>query len=406
MDRFKSVAFVVVLLVVGLLNLGLHTNNEKSDVENRPLQMAPNFAVTQLLDGTLMLKIDSYISDQFMFRDHMIELADRIKSLRGFSSDIAMEIVQSDNMIPALPDQEQGEQTPVSIKYFVYEDRAFRSFKMNEAAEKSYAQAILDFKSVLPSTDVFVLVSTTQAAYIPPKYEKYTDSPEASVNRLESLMDGPVNFVNINEIMRENQDQYLFFRTDHHWNGLGAYYAYVAFCEEKLIEPVELSEMKVIFVENFVGSFFRMTNNAILSENPDTIHAYVPDATVKLTRIYMDKEGNTTLSNPVSYVVSEKFMGDKPSYGIFLGGDSAITIVETVGENSSEKILVVKDSYGNAFAPYLVNHYKEVHVLDPRYWQGSMQNYIETHNIDDVIFINNVDINLYDVYDEMLRQVF
>jgi hypothetical protein len=362
--------------------------------------------VEKLFDGSLMLEIDGYISDQFMFRNHMIGLADRIKSLRGFSSEIAVEIVQSDNMIPALPDLEQGEQVAVSIKYFVYEDRAFRSFKMNEAAEISYAQAVLDFKKGTPTTDVYVLVSPTQAAYIPSKYEKYTDSPEASVNRLESLMNDSVKFVNTNAIMRENQDQYLFFRTDHHWNGLGAYYAYVEFCEKKQIEPIELSEMKAISVDNFVGSFFKMTNNVVLSENPDTIQAFVPTPSVMLTRTYMDKEGKTTIANPVPYVISEKFMGDTPSYGIFLGGDSALTVVKTEKSHSQEKILVVKDSYGNAFAPYLVNHYEEVHVLDPRYWQGSMLNYIETHNIDDVIFINNVDINLYDVYDEMLRKVF
>ncbi|HAS74391.1 MAG TPA: hypothetical protein DCS67_09630 [Clostridiales bacterium UBA8960] len=113
-----------------------------------------------------------------------------------------------------------------------------------------------------------------------------------------------------------------------------------------------------------------------------------------------------SVANPVAYSVSEKFISQKPSYGIFLGGDASVVVIETKSTVVKSNVLVVKDSYGNAFAPYLSNNYREVHIIDPRYWIGSLSDYVREHSIEDVIFVNNADINLYDVYDETLRKVF
>lgn len=408
-EKFKSIAFVLLLVMIGLLNLGLHTNNAVSESENRNLQTAPVLSIEGFFRDKLTTKLDAFVSDQFMYRDEMIGFASAFGKLRGIPSDVIVETVTGDNMAGGSdngtsPEQPTGKD--VQINYFVYEDRAFRSFKKNENAEKSYAEAISDFAKINPEVSVFSLVSPTQAAFIPDKYEKFTDSPVESIERLKQLFDPVVSFLDVMPLMSSSDATNLFFRTDHHWNGPGAYLGYVAFCQSKGIEPIPLKKFKEIEVAGFVGSFYNMTKNETLSENPDTIFAYAPIYPVTMTRYYMDKEGGVTKANPVAYAVSEKLSGQKPSYGIFLGGDASVVIIETDSDKVNENVLVVKDSYGNAFAPYLSNHYKEVHVVDPRHWIGSLSEYIIEHGISDVIFVNNADINLYDVYDETLRKVF
>lgn len=407
LEKFKSIAFVIVLVMVGLLNFGLHTNNAVSESENRNLQMAPELSIEGFFRENLTSQLDAFISDQFMFREQMIKLASSFEKLRGFPSEITVETVQGDNM--AGEDTENTETNAnqgVQINYFVYEDRAFRSFRKNENAEISYAKAISDFAFNNPKVSVFSLIAPTQAAFIPEKYEKYTDNPVESIERLKGYFDPKVSFLDVMPLMLESDPATLFFRTDHHWNGPGAYLGYVAFCNSIGIEPIPLTQLGAIEVEGFVGSFYNMTNNDILLENPDTIYAYTPLYPVTMTRYYMNKEGKVTVADPVKYSVSEKLMGKNPSYGIFLGGDASVVVIETGNNSFDSNVLVVKDSFGNAFAPYLSNHYNEVHVIDPRHWIGSMSDYIREHEISDVIFVNNVDINLYDVYDETLRKVF
>lgn len=408
-EKFKSIAFVLLLVLIGLLNVGLHTNDAVSESENRNLQTAPELSIEGFFRDKLTSKLDAFVSDQFMFRDKMIGFSDTFKKLRGIPSDVVVQTVTGDNMAgddESDPSSDKPAAKDVQINYFVYEDRAFRSFKKNENAEKSYAEAISDFAANNPEVTVFSLVSPTQAAFIPEKYEKFTDSPAESIERLKRLFDPAVSFLDVMPLMVNSDEPNLFFRTDHHWNGPGAYLGYVAFCQSKGIEPIPLNRFKEIEVEGFVGSFYNMTKNETLTENPDTILAYAPIYPVTMTRYYMDKEGVVTKANPVAYSVSEKLSGQNPSYGIFLGGDASVVIIETDSDKVGENVLVVKDSYGNAFAPYLSNHYKEVHVVDPRHWIGSLSEYIIEHGISDVIFINNADINLYDVYDETLRKVF
>lgn len=412
-EKIKSISFVVILAAIGLLNMGLHTNEPVSKTENRNLQMAPELSIEGFFKEKLTTKIDAFISDQFMFRSNMIAFSKSFEALRGLSSDIEIQTVQGDNMANAGSDNENtndnetvDENPNIQINYFILEDRAFRSFKKNEASEISYAKAISEYAQMNPDFTVYSLVAPTQASFVSKKYQSYTDDPFDSIKRLSTLMAPEVKFLNTIDLFKANSDDYLFFRTDHHWNGTGAYYGYVAFCEAKGLTAIPIESFEKLEVEDFVGSFYTMTNNETLKEHPDTIQAFVPLYPVMMSRYYMDENKKVTEATPVPYSVSANLMGGVPSYAIFIGGDSSSTVITTDSDQVAGNILVVKDSYGNAFAPYLSNHYKEVHIIDPRFWQGSIQDYMHEHDITEVVFVNNADINLYDVFDETLRKIF
>jgi len=412
-EKIKSIGFVLILAVVGLLNVGLHTNEPISKTENRNLQMAPELSIEGFFKEKLTTKIDAFLSDQFMFRSKMITFSKSFEVLRGLPSDIEIQTVQGDNMANVVDDKDseknpdvEVENTNIQINYYILEDRAFRSFKKNEASEISYAKAISDYAQANPDFTVYSLVAPTQASFAPKKYKEFTDDPFDSIERLSTFMSPEVKFLNTISLFKEHSEDYLFYRTDHHWNGTGAYYGYVAFCEAKGITPIPIESFEKIVVEGFVGSFYTMTNNETLKEHPDTIEAFVPLYPVTMTRYYMDENKNVTEATPIPYSVSKKLMSGVPSYAIFIGGDNSSTVIVTESDAVKDNILVIKDSYGNAFAPYLSNHYKEVHIIDPRFWQGSIKDYMHEHDIDEVIFVNNADINLYDVFDETLREIF
>lgn len=411
MEKFKSIGFVLILTLVGILNMGLHSNETVSTTENRNLQMAPELSLEGFFKEKLTTKIDSYISDQFMFRDDMIAFSNDFETLRGLTSEIEVQTIQGDNMANVITEEDvdknmDSTNSNVQINYFILEDRAFRSFKKNEASEISYAKAISDYAQENPDFTIYSLVAPTQASFVPKKYDLYTDDPFDSIKRLSTFMSEEVKFVNTIDLFKAHSDDYLFYRTDHHWNGTGAYYGYVAFCEAKGIAPIPIESFEKIEVEDFVGSFYTMTNNETLKEHPDTIEAFVPLYPVMMTRYYMDENKNVTEATPIPYSVSKNLMSGVPSYAIFIGGDNSSTIIVTDSDKVKDNILVIKDSYGNSFSPYLSNHYKEVHIIDPRFWQGSIQAYMHEHDIDEVIFVNNADINLYDVFDETLRKIF
>ena len=84
--------------------------------------------------------------------------------------------------------------------------------------------------------------------------------------------------------------------------------------------------------------------------------------------------------------------GGSNTYGVFIMGDNALTVLKSASENAAagKKIAVVKESYGNAFVPYLTNNYEEVHVIDFRYFKQNLVDYCKTNGIDEVLFMNGV----------------
>ena len=194
--------------------------------------------------------------------------------------------------------------------------------------------------------------------------------------------------------IRKHTDEYIFFRTDHHWTQRGAYYAYVAFCKSLDLEPFSLDEFETGTIEGFVGSMYSFTANypqsSVLKENPDTVHYYRPIRNFK-SRIYTDaRMDESTAYN--GYVIASK-VSNNNKYLAFISGDTPLMHIRTDVGNG-KKIAVIKESYGNAFVPFLVNHYEEIFVIDPRKYSGDgtpdlyLPSFVDEYSIDDVLIID------------------
>ena len=173
-----------------------------------------------------------------------------------------------------------------------------------------------------------------------------------------------IKTVPLHDALNAHRTEYIYFRTDHHWTALGAYYAYVQFCNVKGITPHDLSDYEVSQYTGFLGSFYNDGGKPqAMADDPDTVNAY----------------------HPVSSTAAASL-----KYGTFIMGDNPFTVIENPEVSNGQSCIVVKESFGNAFVPFLVDHYQTVYVVDYRYYGGSVSALAKAKGVTDVLFVNNL----------------
>lgn len=197
-----------------------------------------------------------------------------------------------------------------------------------------------------------------------------------------------VKTIPLHDVMMSHRTEYIYFRTDHHWTALGAYYAYVQFCTAKGITPHNLSDYEVSQFPGFLGSFYNDGGKPDAMKNdPDTVNAYHPvSATTSMK--YGDNENSTLTGGQV--IFDESTASASLKYGTFIMGDNPFTVIENPEVSNGESCIVVKESFGNAFVPFLVDHYQTVYVVDYRYYSGSITQLARDKGVKDVLFVNNL----------------
>ena len=197
-----------------------------------------------------------------------------------------------------------------------------------------------------------------------------------------------VKTIPLHDVMMSHRTEYIYFRTDHHWTALGAYYAYVQFCTAKGITPHNLSDYEVSQFPGFLGSFYNDGGKPDAMKNdPDTVNAYHPvSATASMK--YGDNENSTLTGGQV--IFDESTAAASLKYGTFIMGDNPFTVIENPEVSNGESCIVVKESFGNAFVPFLVDHYQTVYVVDYRYYSGSVTQLARDKGVKDVLFVNNL----------------
>ena len=177
-----------------------------------------------------------------------------------------------------------------------------------------------------------------------------------------------------------HRDEYLYFNTDHHWTGLAAYYAYTDFAKAAQIDAIPLSDLKENKIDGFKGSLARDTGLDTLK--PDYVTYYTTDKDIETTTF--DENGQ----NPSESMLIHSYAEGENAYGVFLGGDIPLMVSKNKDGNG-QKIAIVKESYGNAFSPFIAYTYGETHIIDSRFFEGDLKQYLKDNGISQVIFINN-----------------
>lgn len=435
--RFRNIAvrlFAAVMLVGFIMGLLFFLRPSVSDIEQRKLTEFPKFTIASFLNGSFFSEVSLWYSDTFPMRDTLIAADNKLKKSYGITTSTMMvggqekgdeiptdvkpkkktkeaaknkektkaEIEKVDaeasakeeeNKPVEKPDSKQMEaeiQNQIQQGMYVKDGAAYMMYYFNLAAAETYTTAINQAAEQLDGVaNVYsILVPNNSGVMLSEKELNDlggTDQAEA-IKYYYSLYD-KVKPVKTIEELRKHNSEYLYFRTDHHWTQLGAYYVYRNFCKVKGWEPHELSEFDTMEFPSFLGTSYTALKNPDMESNPDTITAYIPNGTNDMT--YWDVNG----SEIKYHVVEDVTTWNKHAlYSCFIAGDNPLTVIENPEITDGSSCLLVKESYGNAFAPFLVDHYQTVYVADFRYTDIGVVNFIKEKKIQDLIMMNNISI--------------
>ncbi len=342
------ILFAVLLYSISILDLFSPTY-EYSDLENRKLATFPKFSLEDLIENEYTPEIEEFTNDHFILRDAWISLKSISETalLKGENNGI---IYGTDGYMFTKfyeVDEEQVDKNLSAINEFItrHQDRNI-IFALAPTAPGVMTENVKPYSPVLDNDYVFSLVN-------------------------ESLPSE--NILDLQTTLIEKNDEYIYYRTDHHWTTLGAYYAYNEYMQTINRTPQDLSSFNFIDVNDFYGTHYSKAK--LFNATPDTLQYFESDAMITI--------GEETLS-----IYNKESLETRDKYAMFLRGNFGYTTIEGEGEGN---ILILKDSYANAFIPFLIKDFSSIHIVDLRYFSEGLDSIIKEEDFSNILFLYNTE---------------
>lgn len=373
----KAVTGIFLVLVFGITIAGFFVPvKARSESENRALAQRPKFSFESLFakedKEKFTTKYEAYLTDQFIGRDTWISVKTRTELLLGKTDINGVYFADDDYLVTRTDagsiDTEQEEKNISRLDAFV----------------KKYSELLGD-------TNVYAMLVPTAADILADKLPPFTSEydQEALLNRVAGLLGD--NFIDTRDELTRHKEEYLYYKTDHHWTALGAYYAYRAWAQAKGNPVREQEDYKISKgSEEFFGTLYSKVN---IRMPADTVLLYDDGRSY---RVEYDMDGK-----PHNSMFSMERLSEKDKYMVYLDGNHAFTQIQQQGQNrTGKKLLVIKDSYAHTFVPFLAQDYDEVIMVDFRYNKMPVSAIIENYGITDILVLYNAtnfvqDDNLY-----------
>ena len=370
-------AFIGVFLVANAVS----PDRTFSEVENRNLEQLPavDFGTPEKLfrdgnffNGQFMRDFETYTTDQFIGRDAWVDLKARTERALGKKENNNVYFADNDTLITRF-DQPAADRVTENLNY------------VNKFVENVDIPVVF---SLIP----------TQACIWADRLPE--GAPNASQTDLMAQAQGAVTgatWADVYPPLMEHKDEDIFYRTDHHWTSLGAYYGYTGLASALGYTPVPLTDYTpTVRSTEFYGTVF--SSSGVRWVKPDTITTYVPDDGITVVSHTYDNSGNPVEEQRALYV--ESFLSVKDKYSMFLGGNQSLGVVTNTNNPDGPKLLIIRDSYADSLVPFLTAHYSEIHLIDPRYYHLSVKDYVEQNGIDQALVLYSVpnfvtDCNLF-----------
>ena len=298
---------------------------------------------------------------------------------------------------PTPAPQEEPQAAPETIGgLLIVEDTAYEYYNFVTDLANDYITAVANAGEKLSGkATVYDMVIPTSIDIMLP--ESYIEKNSLNTSDQKKAIDEyilpsiaaqnpEVKTISIFDTLKAHANEYLYFRTDHHWTQLGAYYGYEEFCKARGFDPVPLSDFDRADYTGYLGSFYTSSNSAALAANPDTVEAYIPKANVNLS--FTQSDGVQVDSWPL--IADGEQYDSTSKYIVYCAGDQPYEEIVNNDMAEGPSIVVVKESFGNCFIPFLVNHYKNIYVVDYRYYNGTVSDLVDSTGATDVLLLNNV----------------
>ena len=419
-------AFTIIMGIGCVLGLVWFMRPTMSPMENRNLTPFPEMSSEAFLDGTFFTQVSLWYADTYPFRDGLVGSARSFQSLYGIQPQTQLiggnrqsdelPVPSEDGTSPevagsgnAKPGDEEGGRAKVTAAdmpevrmraqemedqitdgVYVENGACYTLYYFDQDATQAYADVINSaadqlegvatvYSVLLPTNAGVMLSDDTLAALGVPNQEQ-------AIDYFYSLMDDNVVTVETYDVLSNHKDEYLYFRTDHHWTQLAAYYVYTSLCKAKGIEPAPYNEWKKYEFSPFWGEYDGVADIRTIAE-PDSVIARVPQGTNEMEYWVDDLDGSSRMEGPVITDLSDAGEDDN-KYNCFVCGNRPLSHIHNPNVTDGSSCLVIKDSYGNPFVSVMVDNYEDIYTMDFRYSSLNIVDFVKEHNIKDVIFEN------------------
>ena len=346
-----------ILYIMGFFVLQLFIKDKTfSELENRTLTTLPTLSRQALLDGSFGEAFETYIADQFPLRNQFISL----------KANTERALLKKEN-------------NGVFLGKDGYLLQDFKEPDLELA--KRNASYISELAN---SFNVYVALAPTATSVLKDKLPNFAQPYDETsfISLVYNSLSDKVHKVPLYETLSQHKNEYIYYKTDHHWTTLGAYYSYVAFCENANITPKSIDQFNINTVtDSFYGSLFSKGNFTFIK--PDTLQIFSPKEPETLSVTY-EATGVTT-----DTLYEPSYLETKDKYSVFLDNNHPLIKIKTSAK-TGKKLLIIKDSYANCFVPFLTSHYESIEILDLRLLTIPVKTYALENQIDDVLLLYNV----------------
>lgn len=355
-EKLVGIIFILTLFLFLIINV-IVPDREKSVQENRMLATKPKFRLSSLISGDYDEKFEAYMDDQFVGRDMWRKLKVTVDRIGGSRLENGVYIGTNGQLL---------EQIEVADK---------NHLAANIKAIKSFSES----HSKIPVRMMLVPDAANVLNHSLPALAKPEDQTQMFSMVRKDLGDS-VEWIDVSTELNKHKTEKIYYKTDHHWTTLGAFYAFQATAPSLGIE----GDLSGKYVSHAVSSSFNgmlASKSGVNLGEKEQIDIYVPtEEDTDLIIDYVDEGKRST-----SLYDSSK-LKEKDQYTVFLGGNSSLLDIRTVS-TSTKRLLLVKDSFANSFIPFLTPYYREIVVVDPRYYSGTINDLMDSYRISEVLFL-------------------
>lgn len=417
-----AIPFLLILAVLTVISFLIPLRPTRSYSEKRELARFPDFSWEALMDGSYFDGISTWFSDTFPGREGWLSLSSEIDSLHGYSEisiqeDSSMEdmmfqqpaeitedpvtpsepavtptaateepTVQTDPVWGGVDAGDDADITISSSSVIQIGDAAFNGLGFSEQLSRRYSATLTDFSNEVSQQGVRVVSAPPPLAIgilVEKEYlEKLGCAPQdETIAFLHDNMGEHVIPVNTYDALITHNSEYIYFRTDHHWTALGAYYCYRAICDALDMVPAELSTFQEFDQGVFTGSLYGKASYTYRLRK-DNLMAYIPPGDISMMVYENSPYG---YERPVIDDTTNRAENEK--YLTFISSDNPLSVITNESIPDAPSCILVKDSFGNCLAPFLTQNYHKVYVVDYRKFNAcGLRFFVEKYPVQDVIF--------------------
>ena len=391
-NKIISAVFLLLLAVSAALFL-LPADEASFKSENRSRSQLPQLTKSSFFSGAFARNSESYINDKITFRSELIAAGQFIENHKGITPPEG-KIVYTDKDI--------GTETVKKAAMLIADGKIMEIFTKNPVSEKKYADTINRIaESIGSKAKVYAMLIPTQLEFCDRLYSSLQTNQKKTIDEIYGMLSPDVTCADAYSALAAHSDEYIYYRSDHHWTMLGSYYGYSAFMKAKGESPVSTDNFKKHSEGEFLGYLYSKHPDSSVAENPDLLEWYdtAEPAELELEMRSIDKNGK------VKKYTSPMFDTTKKDYSLFFSSDQPYIKITNKKIPRGKTLIIVRDSFASDFAPWCVNNYGRIILLDPRTYRGTLSDVLDEKKADEVLVMNYIFTTSFEDYCDKMAEL-